>query len=106
MANNKLEPGKQETGTQFPAAFPATAEWLKPLSEMPARSLQEVLNFTAKRLHAQADFLQGLAGCQDPLEAWRHQTHYFSGLMEEYTREGPKLFQKIQEGVTSIRPSA
>lgn len=106
MANNKPETGKQESGPQFPTAFPGAAEWLKPLSEVPAKSTQDILNFAARRLHAQANFLQSLAGCQDPVEAWTRHAEYFRSLLEEYTREGPKLFQKIQESVTSIRPPA
>lgn len=104
MAGNKPDTGKQEAIPQFPSVLPTSAEWLKPLSEIPARSVQDILDFTAKRLHAQADFLQGLAACQDPVEAWKQNVEYFRSLLEEYTREGPKLFQKIQESVTSIRP--
>jgi hypothetical protein len=94
------------TGPQAASVFPIDVAWLKPLSDIPARSLQEVLTFTAERLRAHADFLQRLAASQSPAEAWKHQAEYFQSSLESGSQEFRKLLKTAQDTAASARSRA
>lgn len=101
MSTDKADTTRSTTGAS-PASFPnpIDPDTLKAWAETPAQSCREALSFAAGRLRAQADFLQALAGCETPVDVWKHQAAYFQSLMSEYSQESAKAFKAMQESIT------
>lgn len=106
MAIDKPGAAASPAGGQAAPAFPIDTAWLKPLSDVPAQTLQEFLNFTADRFRAHADFLQRLAACDNPADAWKRQTEYLQSVLEDCGKAFPKLLKPMQDSAASTRPRA
>jgi len=67
-------------------------DWTKKLAENAAQRYSDLLAFSAQRLQAQAEFLQGLAQCSSPSDVFRHQSDFAQASWAAYTKELPKVF--------------
>jgi hypothetical protein len=103
MPNDKTTAEKRTT-TAVSIPFVVGAEWVKPLSEIPVKFYGELLDFTARRLRAQADFLQSLVGCQNPSDLFKHQAKFFQVTWEEYSKEATKSWKALQDSTTLAPP--
>lgn len=102
MATVNADTAKTAAATP-PSFFPdlINTEWLKPWTDAPRQSYIEALSFAAKRLHAQADFIQALARCETPTDVWKYQAEYLQNLLGEYSQECAKTFKTVQDSVAN-----
>ena len=106
MAIDKPGTAPSSASPQPAPGFPIDVSWMKPLSEVPVRTVQEFLNFSADRLRAHADFLQRLAACDNPADAWKRQTEYAQSVMEGCGQVLPKFLKPVQDSIAATRPRA
>lgn len=76
-------------------------EWSKKAIEVSATACAGALGFTAKRLQAQADFLQSLAGCNDLPELLKRQSDFRAAAWGAYASELSKVREASQTAGTS-----
>lgn len=105
MTNNKSTAGARHTDASPFLAFTTGTEWLKPLSETPTRLYGELFDFAATQLHKQAEFLQGLASCRNPLDISNCQVKFIQESWQSYSEEAQKVFQSLQDAATPNRPT-
>ena len=91
MPSEKSEPALSQA-VQFPLL--PQVEWSKKAIEMSTTACAGALNFTAKRLQVQADFLQSLAGCNDLPELLKRQSDFWAAAWGAYATALPKVLQQ------------
>ncbi len=101
MADNKATVEAQQATTEFSFPFLLSPEWQKSLSEAPVRLYGELFSFTAKRLRAQADFVQGLADCGNPTDLVKRQADFFQSSWKTYLDEASKIWSSTPGVATS-----
>jgi hypothetical protein len=62
--------------------FPTCPDCVTPLTEASSRFSGEFLKFAASGLRAQAEFLDGLAGCKDLADVFRLQSSFMQNSWE------------------------
>ena len=94
---------KSETAVSQAVQFPLLPqlEWSKKAIEMSATACAGALGFTAKRLQAQADLLQSLAGCNDLPEPLKRQSDFWAAAWGACANELSKVREAIQTTGTS-----
>jgi len=102
MSANKSE--KPSTVASAAAPFAAGIDWVKPITDASGKFFAEQLNFAARRLHAQADFLQNLADCKNPAELLQQQTKFFQTAVEEFSSEATRAWKVVQDTSALPRP--
>lgn len=95
---------KQSPAAASGSLFPIDTEWARPLIEGPIKFYTEQLNFAARCLRSQADYLQGLADCKDVGEVFVQQTKLLQGASQEFTNEGARAWKVIQDASWFLRP--
>ena len=75
MAIEKLE---NTLGENFQFSNLPQLEWSKRAVAFSATACAGVLGFAARRLQAQAEFLQSLAGCSDMSEVMHRQSEFWT----------------------------
>ncbi len=65
-------------------------EWSKKLAKLSAKRSSDLLSFSAKRLHAQAEFFQGLAHSDDLSDLFKRQSDFIQASWDAYSKELPK----------------
>ena len=95
MSNHKAAAAPQTSAT--PAnPFLAAGDWTKPMMDVPAKLQEEAMSFAAQRLRAQAEFLEGLAGCRSPAEMMERQSQFLRSAMEAYSAEAGRSWKLLQ----------
>lgn len=81
-----------KSATVSPSSLPQL-EWSKSLAEVSIKYCADLLSFSAKRLQAQAEFLQGLVGCSDASDLLKRQSEFVQASWAAYSQELPKALE-------------
>ncbi|HVJ34861.1 MAG TPA: phasin family protein [Terriglobia bacterium] len=98
------KPVKQSATAPAITPFTVDMEWAKPFTDAPSKLIAEQLNFAARRLHAQADFLQSLADFQNPAELFQRQTKFLQIAVEDYSNEAARIWRAAHETSLTTQP--
>lgn len=74
--------------------------------DAPAKLYGEMMSFAAQRLRAQAEFFEGLADCQDPVNLMGHQVKFLHATLEAYSGEAGKSWKLLQDKAAFPWPQA
>lgn len=88
-----MSSNKTQTQPANEAVAALGIEWIKPLVDVSGKFYAEMLSFTAQRLHTQADYLQGLASCTNPMELFQQQARFFQNAVQDYSNEAVKTLK-------------
>jgi hypothetical protein len=95
MSNHKAAAAPQSS-TMPANPFLAAGDWTKPMMDVPAKLQEEAMSFAARRLRAQAEFLEGLAACRSPADLMERQGQFLRSAMEAYSAEAGRSWKLMQ----------
>lgn len=103
MANvgNKSASSGQSTWISPNTLLPGSSDWLQRSAQAPLKFYIEALQFTARSLQDQADYVRKLSECSDPATAMKCHGEFMQQAWARSVKEGSKLFGTLQSSSPS-----
>lgn len=100
--------GAKTAANGSPNPFLTSVEWMKPLSEAPAKFYgnlcRQSLGAVARGLQAQTDYVRKLAECEGPAEAFACQSEFVARSIAGSVEESRRLFAALQGSFAAAGP--